>query len=198
MLWAILLAVASGCTERAADDVGEGPDLSNLAPVSGVITLNGEPLAGAVVTFLPEHWSTAVGECNKKGEFRLSTSDRPGVPPGHYKVAISLLVSAEGEPQGLGPRSSMSPTPGILSAKEMLPREYADLGTTKLTADVPKEGGTFNFDVKAPGLVIDRQPEAGKSAPEPAAAGDNAGEPREKPPAPSGADESAGKAPSPQ
>lgn len=154
-LWTVVLAVISGCSGSDVDEAADGPDFSNLVPVSGVITLNGAPLPGAVVTFLPAQWSPGVGETNEKGEYSVSSSGRPGLSPGEYKVAISLLLSAEGEPQGLGPRSSLAQPPGMLTAKEMLPREYADLGTSKQTATITAKGGTdFDFDVKAPDLVI--------------------------------------------
>lgn len=163
----IILAAVAGCTGTGSDEPAEGPDYSNLVPAKGVITLNGEPLSGAVVTFLPEQWAPGVGETDEKGEYDLSTSDRPGIPPGDYKVAISLLLSAEGEPQGIGPRSSLAQPPGMLSAKEYLPREYADLGSSKLTAHVDKAGGTFDFDVKAPGVTLPPRPgTAPKPSPE--------------------------------
>ncbi|WP_237722821.1 carboxypeptidase-like regulatory domain-containing protein [Singulisphaera acidiphila] len=157
-LWTVVLAVVSGCAGSDVEETADGPDFSNLVPVSGVVTLNGEPLAGAVVTFLPPQWSPGVGETNAKGEYSVSSSGRPGISPGEYKVAISLLLSAEGEPQGLGPRSSLAQPPGMLTSKEMLPREYADLGTSKLTAKISPKGGHFAFDVKAPGLVIPAPP----------------------------------------
>jgi hypothetical protein len=158
VLWALVLAGISGCSGAGVEGTSEGPDLSNMVPVSGVVTLNGEPLAGAVVTFLPPQWSTGIGETDAKGRYSLSYSGLPGLPPGDYKVAVSLLLSAEGEPQGVGPRSSMVPPPGMLSTKEILPPGYADLGRSKLTAHVGQEGGTFDFDVKAPGLVVPTRP----------------------------------------
>lgn len=154
-LWYGLLVVAAGCAgPNAEESTTDGPDFSNLAPVSGVITLNGEPLGGAVVTFLPPRWSPGVGETNAKGEYTLTSSGRPGVAPGDYKVAISLLLSAEGVSQGVAVRSSLAQPPSMLTAKEFLPREYADLSRSKLTAHVDQKGGNFDFDVKAPGLVV--------------------------------------------
>ncbi|WP_216821104.1 carboxypeptidase-like regulatory domain-containing protein [Singulisphaera sp. GP187] len=173
--WAIILAMAvgSGCTGTTEE---EGPDFSNLVPVTGVITLNSEPLPGAVVTFLPKQWATGLGETNEKGEYSLSTANRPGLSPGDYKVAISLLLSAEGEPQGLGARSSLAQPPSMLTAKEYLPRHYADLGTSKLTAHIEAKGGTFNFNLDAPELAKPPRPESGtneKGEPAAAKAGDD-------------------------
>jgi hypothetical protein len=183
-LWTVVLAVVSGCTGTGVDEGAQGPDFSNLVPVSGVITLNGAPLAGAVVTFLPTQWAPGVGETNEKGEYDLSTASRPGLSPGDYKVAISLLLSAEGEPQGIGPRSSLAQPPSMLTSKEYLPRHYADLGTSKLTAHVDKKGGTFNFDVEAPGLVLPPRPASGAKETGEEAAAEAGDEPTAKPASP--------------
>ncbi len=93
----------------------------------------------------------------------METYSRDGVPEGEYKVAVSYLVSADGVPQGLGPRGSQSQPPGMLTATERLKPEYADLGRTKLTAKVPAQGATFDFAVEA----LPPPPE-GEAAPEPA------------------------------
>jgi len=184
-LWTVLLAVVAGCTGSDVEEGAEGPDFSNLVPVSGVITLNGEPLSGAVVTFLPTKWAPGVGETDGKGKYDLSTAGRPGISPGDYKVAISLLLSAEGEPQGVGPRSSLAQPPSMLTAKEYLPKHYADLGSSKLTAHVEKNGGTFNFNVEAPGLALPPPPGSGAkpNGEEPAAKAKAKAKAEEEPPA---------------
>ena len=47
--------VAVGCSGDGAGDANAGfPDLSAKVPVSGVVTVQGKPLAEAVVTFLPD------------------------------------------------------------------------------------------------------------------------------------------------
>jgi hypothetical protein len=103
-----------------------------------------------------------VGETDKDGKYELeSYGGKEGAPAGHYKVAVSYLVSPQGDPQGLSARSSLAPSPETTTATERLPKEYSDLGRTKLSADVGLEGGTFNFDIDAP-----QDPaSAGKSAP---------------------------------
>ena len=122
-------------------------------PVSGIINLDGKPLSQAVVTFMPGRGATYMGETDEDGHYAIASFDREGAPPGDYKVAVSYLVSAEGEPQGLARRSSLTTTPGMLTAKEQLAREYADLGRTRLSARVGPRGGTFNFEVKRAGAT---------------------------------------------
>ena len=146
--WALASVVGCAPTGEGAAPV-EGADHAPV-PVQGVVTLNGKPLGKAVVTFLPPSGpGVGVGETDPEGKFQLSSGGRAGVPPGDYKVAISYLVSADGEPQGLGARSSITQGPGMLSAKEQLPATYSDLGRTSLTAKVGVEGGRFDFDLEA-------------------------------------------------
>ncbi len=150
-LWALLLVSALGCAGGEAGDENSGGDISPAqVPVGGAVTLNGKPLSHAVVTFLPPSGpSVGTGETDDEGKYTLSSMGRAGLPAGAYKVSVSYLVSADGVPQGLVARGSIVQGPGMLSAKEQLPPEYADLGRTSLAAKVPADGGTFNFDLKA-------------------------------------------------
>lgn len=61
-----------------------------LAPVDGVVTYNGTPLANATITFVPEKGPIAMGTSDKSGRFKLSTGARPGAVLGRNAVAISV------------------------------------------------------------------------------------------------------------
>jgi hypothetical protein len=135
-----------GCETPPPEE--DTPDLGKLVPVRGTVTVNGKPLSGVVVTFLPAQWVASNGETKADGTYSLETARRPGAFPGEYKVAVSYLVSTDGKPQGLGPRSALVPPPAMATAKEKFPPEYSDLGRTSLKASVPPEGGTIDFDVK--------------------------------------------------
>lgn len=150
-------ALALGCS-GAPPGPPDGPEALPRVPVTGVVTRGGKPLGQAVVTFLPATGPPGVAETDADGRYALSCLNRPGIPPGEYKVAVSYLVSADGAPQGLGPRSSMVQSPGMLSAREQLPREFSDLGRTSLTSRVGPSGATLNIDVPdqpAPGTGPD-------------------------------------------
>src|SRR5262249_49158964 len=121
-----------------------------LVPAGGAVTLDGKPLAHAVVSFMPKHGPIATGETDDSGHYMLSYG-REGAPVGDFVVAISYLVSAEGEPQGLGPRSSLAPNPSMRTATERLPQESSALGRSKFRATVPPAGSTtLNFDLTGP------------------------------------------------
>ena len=82
----IVLATSAGC----------GPQGPPLAQITGTVTLDGEPLEGASVEFLP---LTAAGSASHSientdadGHFAMGyTADRDGVLPGKYRVSISTV-----------------------------------------------------------------------------------------------------------
>src|SRR5262249_28886803 len=72
---------------------------TTVVPVSGKVTLNGKPLAGATVTFQPyykdkrEAGPASSGETNAQGEFTLKLAGKNvnGAVIGEHKVSISAL-----------------------------------------------------------------------------------------------------------
>jgi hypothetical protein len=121
------LVLALGCGGR------------KFAPVSGTVTLDGKPLANAVVTFIPvaeqgsiDAGESSTGKTNEKGEFTLrSTTGKNGALVGKHKVSISIQQTKVGE--------SEERTRTV----EVLPKRYNE--NTELTLDVPS-GGTDKAD----------------------------------------------------
>jgi len=123
---------------------GKGPP---LAPVSGLVTLDKKPLAGASVVFQPvaPAGSTIAGKgsaafCDAEGRFRLETTDgRAGAVIGDHRVRI------------YGPRKTAPADSKIdgaeTSAAEVVPRKY-NFETT-LTFAVPRDGtSSADFELK--------------------------------------------------
>lgn len=84
--------------------LGNGGCGSNLAQVTGVVTVDGQPLRGgndvrATVIFQPSTGAgrVAVGLVNEDGEYRLSSGSEAGVVPGEYVATCSAtqLVRAQ-------------------------------------------------------------------------------------------------------
>ncbi|WP_152051485.1 carboxypeptidase-like regulatory domain-containing protein [Tautonia marina] len=125
---------------------------TTFVPVSGTVTVDGEPLAGAVITFLQtdEKGTTANGETDEEGSYTLQAMMQRGIAPGRYQVGISYLMPPSGKPVGLSARSSLAPVADLAVAEELVPPRYSDLGQTELTVTVPEEGGTFDFDLEGP------------------------------------------------
>jgi hypothetical protein len=130
LVFGICLACMAGCG-------GSSP----LAPVEGVVTLDGKPLADAAIAFSPTK-ATAPGPfmatTDAQGRFALGLHDDPagGAAPGEYSILITTV-----KPTG-GMEDSPPPT-----EKELVPPVYRDGRTTFV---VPA-GGTSeaNFDLKS-------------------------------------------------
>ena len=109
-----------------------------VVPVAGQVLLNGDPLAGATVTFQPiasENATTpaamgSVGTTDAEGRFtlRLIAPDRLGAVPGRHAVTITTSTSTNDDrvlPQGErvpkgwrnGSRTFVVPTEGTLEAR---------------------------------------------------------------------------------
>lgn len=85
--------VATGCGDK-----------KNLHTVEGTVTIDGQPLEGATVTFLSGDGTVASGLTTASGKFRLLTAGVEGVPAGTYKVSVtkapkpSAAVTEEPDP----------------------------------------------------------------------------------------------------
>jgi hypothetical protein len=131
-----LAAFFAGCEQRPY----------GLAPVSGVVTLDGNPVPGAQVSFQPQGGSDnenpgpgSAGVCDDSGRYVLTTiRNEPGAVPGPHAVRI------------YGPKTSASTgsdtdAPG---KKELFAPRYNF--QTELTFDVPPEGtDAANFDLSS-------------------------------------------------
>jgi hypothetical protein len=114
---------------------GCGSDAHPLAPVSGRITLDGEPLAAASVGFEPIRVGDAVsagpgayGSTDAEGRFRLETPDgRAGATVGKNRVWVRTLRASRGRDGE-----------AMMTAQERIPAKYNS--RTELTFDVPSEG----------------------------------------------------------
>ena len=74
--------------------LGCGP---SYVAVSGIVTLDGQPIEGAAVVFTSDDGTkTAVGMSDSTGNFTLSSDGKPGVVPGSYKVTVSKSAMVAG------------------------------------------------------------------------------------------------------
>ncbi len=125
-LVAALLFTTSGCG---------GPE---IAPVSGKITVGGQPVGRGSVTFMPDQdkgtsGKVAVGDIQSDGSYSLRTFDTDdGALVGHHRVIISG--------RGLEDAENMAPDPNI-------PPRYANPAQSGLTAEVKSGSNPINFDL---------------------------------------------------
>ena len=130
----LLLISALGCGNG-------GEDLPDVVPVTGSVTLNGEPLPGASVTFMGEG-RPCYGATDDNGTFTIKDMNgREGCPVGKYKVIISKYTKPDGSPLGDSPEEAAQ---GV----EQLPPQYSSMDKSTLTANVPEGGKTFDFSLE--------------------------------------------------
>jgi hypothetical protein len=144
----VILVISEGCKQSEPP-----PGPPKLVPVTGKITHEGKPLAGAIVQFNPTGPIgnlLSIGETDENGKYELSHMNFPGCAPGGYKVAVSLTLTTQGKPVTIAQQSALSPSPATIGAKEVIPAKYSSLGQTTMTATVPEQGGTFDFDLTGP------------------------------------------------
>jgi hypothetical protein len=139
-LVACLLLV--GCSEKPASNY----DGLGLVPVSGVVTLDSQPLAGAVVTFDAPDGQFAYGMTDGSGKYSLQVdSEMKGCPRGQRLVRISTtrkilgLNSSEegGEPGEKKP----------VQESEKVPSKFNKEST--MTVEVTPDKNTYDLDLKS-------------------------------------------------
>jgi hypothetical protein len=95
--------------------------------LSGSVTLDGKPLAGAAVVFFPEQSDaeTVVGATDENGRFVITPAAGDSIAYGKYKVIVTK-------------REDLTPAQidAFVTPKELLPPKYSDLSKTELSAEV--------------------------------------------------------------
>jgi hypothetical protein len=120
-----------------------GSDTPELIDAHGTVTLDGQPLGGATVTFTPqvtgnEAARPASGATDDRGEFTLQYStNETGARPGKYKVSISTY-----RPNGEDKEGNELP-----GASETLPAVYNS--QTTLSAEITPDGTPLEFPLKS-------------------------------------------------
>ena len=140
-----LLALACFIFSACSSDAGGPP----LVPVEGIVTLDGKPLSGALVTLIPQgetRGQAGNGRTDAAGKFELATSDgkRKGAAVGKYQVLISKFVN----PDGTDYVGSADVGPMDANYRELLPA-YSDAAQSRLTADVPEAGAKLEFKLQS-------------------------------------------------
>lgn len=121
---------------------GCGPDTGGRVPVSGTVTLGGEPLEQGTIEFHPTGEGTITGGTIRDGRFDIPATQ--GALPGEYEVRI-FAADMEGAPMddpNAPPGESDRPLqPELIDARYNTESE--------LTAEIGESGATdLNFDLE--------------------------------------------------
>lgn len=125
---AVMVALTLGCG-GASDSLGR-------RPISGKVTLAGQPLAQGTISFDPIGKGTSSGAQITNGEYSIPQAS--GLPPGQYIVRISSPIGGTEAPEVPGESDQV--------AKEQIPSEYNS--NSKLKVEVTPAGkNTFDFSI---------------------------------------------------
>jgi hypothetical protein len=136
------LALLGLCVGLAGCGGSTGPT------VTGTVTLDNVPLAGAVVTFRPAGKNTeglgGTGVTGPDGKYTLTASRGGGrsIVPGDYTVVVSLRL----RPDGSAPPPDVPPMES--DAKETLPARYSEFQHSILRATVADDKHLHDFPLK--------------------------------------------------
>ena len=127
-----------------------GPDFP-IAPVSVIVKYKGEPVPGALVTFMiRDRPPPAYGTTDASGKAVLMSGEFSGAIVGSHVVLVTkqeidnAVVAADQETEAYDPTQG-SPVPKI---KDLLPKKYNSVLTTDLTAEVLEgKDNEFTFEL---------------------------------------------------
>ncbi len=127
----VLVCFSAGC--------GSGRYAFETVPVEGTVTLNGEPLPDALVTFHPENGRLASGKTDKAGEYKLVYLEgKSGVLPGKHKVTISTNVEPDRD----------SDDPEVQAGRpEVVPANYNRITELEVTVSLDEQS-PVDFDLE--------------------------------------------------
>lgn len=134
----LVTAALIGCAGDSGTGSAKRPACTK---VSGIVTLNGDPVEGASVMLHPAaKGSPAMGITDFGGRFVLETFEKAdGVVPGEYKITVRKMEAGtapaapkEGEPQGGDGPKPTEPT-------NLLPVKYLEPEGSGLSVTVGKE-----------------------------------------------------------
>jgi len=112
----------------------------NLAPVEGVVTYKGAPVAQAGVLFRPAAGPIAIGTTDGDGHFRLMTANQDGALIGDHRVAVTKTQQlAQQVPGEHFPR---------YETKYIIPQKFGSPETSELTATVTSGKNQVEFELK--------------------------------------------------
>jgi hypothetical protein len=118
------------------------------ARVSGKVTVDGEPVAGAQVIFIGEdenNQAPLVATTGEGGTYCLIGNKGGGIPPGKYKVAVTRMALKD-RTVPTGEKLEQARSKGLLL--NVLPKVYEHRSTTPLSFDVPPGHRTIDLALR--------------------------------------------------
>ena len=147
-----LMAIA--CCVIGLACVGCGESGPPLGQVSGTVTMDGEPLANALVTFTPEAGGRgSMGKTDGNGKYELAFVDSKGALIGNHKVSVTTVQESSGSATEMSSDSPEYANQGgpadyeNATTKEAIPEKYNT--KTELTFDVKAGSNTYDIPLES-------------------------------------------------
>ena len=125
----LLAVVLSGCG-------GVSDSRPPVMPVKGTVLLDGKPLSGAMISFIPIGETRGAGggaRTDTAGRYELTSAHGDkGAPLGQYKVIVSKSVM----PDGSDYHVESMPPPIQSTVRQILPSKYTNPSSTVLKATI--------------------------------------------------------------
>ncbi|MCA9129662.1 MAG: carboxypeptidase regulatory-like domain-containing protein [Planctomycetales bacterium] len=149
-----LLVLSLGC--------GSGSDNPPTYPVTGTVTLKGNPVAGATIIFVPisDGAKGATGTSDDQGNYQVTTFvSGDGAVPGDYMLKVFKFDAPPAPPSesspDFDPNMSLEDqedlyNPGeekVAATKNNLPAKYANETTSGLKHTVVEQPTTYNIEL---------------------------------------------------
>lgn len=147
-LAAVLLIGCSGA---------EGDTPVDVHPVTGKVTLNGAPVAGASVTFSPKsNQPVATGRTDDSGTYTLTTyASGDGAAAGDYVALVYKNEVDSSAASGPAPHDPNNPTPKAHGGpsrravtKSLVPKKYGSADESDLKVTVKEGENNIPLDLK--------------------------------------------------
>ncbi|XZE46864.1 hypothetical protein SH467x_002160 [Pirellulaceae bacterium SH467] len=130
---ALCVATWTGCGDG-------GPE---LASVTGVVTIDGQPIPNAVLTFVPAEGSPSYGQTSRDGRFSLMFTDtKRGAMVGPHQVSIEVQRISKEELAEMKAQGMEVPDKTV-----EIPKAYRQPGA--LTAEVKRGSNAIDFHLEA-------------------------------------------------
>lgn len=138
------LSVASLLFAVALAGCGENP--ATLYPVTGKVTLDGQPVTKGTVGFIPDLEKgnasvyTPQGKIGPDGVYTLHTLDHPGAAAGHYKITVWSMANE--------PDSDSHQAMRDFKPEWLVPVKYTQADTTDLAREVVAAPAAGSYDLQ--------------------------------------------------
>lgn len=157
----ILMTISALCL-----GCGGGSDSANVetVPVQGTVTLDGKPIEGAIVTFVPVNEAQglpATGTTDKDGRFTLTAmgggkrgAAGAGTLPGEYYVGVVKDIfegddAEDSPPEGQFPEESSDEPSTEPQVKHIVPTKYNDPKTSGIKVTVKEGDNDIKIELKS-------------------------------------------------